>query len=349
MRVLVATVRTPFVQGGAESLVEELIKALIAEGHEAEAVALPFNPSEPERIPDQMLGCRLLDLREIQALPVDRLIAMKFPAYLIPHPQKVFWLMHQHRAAYDMWEHPLGDLRSAPRGRAVRDIIRQGDQRIGEEARAIFTISRTVSERLRRYSEIESTPLYHPPPLAESFYTAETTGDYFFFPSRLSAAKRQELVLRALALTRAPVRVKFSGNADSPPYGKRLREQARALGVEQRVEWLGFISEEQKREAYAHARAVIFPPLDEDYGYISLEAMLAEKAVITCADSGGTLEFVRPGETGLVTAPEETALAQAMDALWQDPALAQEYGRAGRRHYDSLGLSWPQVIKKLLA
>ncbi len=130
MRILVATVRTPFVQGGAETLVDELVKALIAEGHQAEAVAIPFNPADPERIPDQMLACRLMDLREIQAMPIERLIAMKFPAYLIPHPNKVVWLMHQHRAAYDLWEHPLGDLRGTPRGRVVRDVIRRGDQQI---------------------------------------------------------------------------------------------------------------------------------------------------------------------------------------------------------------------------
>ena len=40
------------------------------------------------------------------------------------------------------------------------------------------------------------------------------------------------------------------------------------------------------------ALGVIFPPLDEDYGYVTLEAMLAAKPVITCTDSGGPLEFV---------------------------------------------------------
>ncbi len=191
-----------------------------------------------------------------------------------------------------MWEHPLGDLRGTPRGRAVRDVIRRGDQQIAEEARSIFTISRTVTERLREFSEIESTPLYHPPANAAAFYNAETAGDYLFFPSRLSAVKRQELVLRALALTQQPVRVKFAGVADSPPYGERLRKLARELSVERRVEWLGFITEEEKRDAYAHARAIIFPPVNEDYGYVTLEAMLASKAVITCQDSGGPLEFL---------------------------------------------------------
>jgi glycosyltransferase involved in cell wall biosynthesis len=349
MRVIVANVRTPFIYGGGEVLADELVKALKRERHEADLVSLPFNPGEAERIPDQMLAARLVDLREIYGAPVDRLIALKFPAYLIPHPNKVVWLMHQHRAAYDFWDHPFGNLGAAPRGRTVRDIIRRADQQIADETRGIFTIARNVSRRLREYSGIESTALYHPPSNAESFYCAENTDDYFFFPSRLSAAKRQELVVQALALTRNPVRVKFAGLPDSPSYGDHLARLAQQHGVAERVEWLGFVTEEEKRDGYARSLAVIFPPVDEDYGYITLEAMLASKAVITCEDSGGPLEFVLPNETGIVTPPTPADLARAMDALWEDRALARSQGVAGRRHYGALDLSWKHVVETLLA
>ena len=65
------------------------------------------------------------------------------------------------------------------------------------------------------------------------------------------------------------------------------------LGVSKKVKWLGFITEQEKIDLYAKARAVVYPPADEDYGYVTLEAMLSSKPVITCSDSGGTLEFVR--------------------------------------------------------
>lgn len=349
MRVLIATVRTPFLHGGAEAHAAELLKALLAEGHEAEIVPVPFNPSAVERIPDQMLACRLLDLREIDGMPIDRVIALKFPSYFIRHPRKVIWLLHQYRGAYDLWEHEMGGLRSAPRGRMVRDIIRQADRGMTAGTRAIFTNSGNVSERLRYFSSIDAPPLYHPPPHADSFFCADRTQDYFFYPSRLSRTKRQELVIRALALTREPVRMKFAGGPDTPVFGERLRQLAREVGVTQRVEWLGFISDEEKRDAYASARAVIFPPLDEDYGYITLEAMLASKPVITCDDSGGPLEFILPNETGLIAQPTAESLAAAMDTLWRDPALAVRYGQAAHRHYRSLNLSWPHVVKTLLA
>ena len=349
MRIVVATVRTPFVHGGAEVLADELIKALLAEGHEADLVSIPFNPNEPEHIPDQMLACGLTDLRAVHGMPIDRLIALKFPAYLIPHPRKVIWLLHQHRAAYDLWDHPAGGLSYALRGRIVRDIIQRADRQIGEDARAVFTISRNVTQRLEEFSQVNSVPLYHPPADANDFYCAEKVEDYFFFPSRLSLTKRQELVLRALALTRNPVRVKFAGVADSPPYGEGLVKLARELGVQRRIEWMGFLSQAQKIDAYARALAVVFPPLDEDYGYVTLEAMLASKAVITCTDSGGPLEFLLPGKTGLATPPEPENLAEAMDALWKDRELTRSQGVEGRHQYDKMRLSWSKVVKKLLA
>lgn len=350
MRIIVATVRIPFVYGGAEVLADQLIQALGAAGHEAELLTIPFNPADPERIPDQMLACALMDLEGIHAARVDRLIALKFPAYLIPHSNKVAWIIHQHRQAYDLWDHPLGgDFRNAPRGKIVRDIIRRADAKLCSEAKTIFSLSANVAQRLRHFWNVDTIPLHHPPANPEAFYCADEVDDYIFFPSRLSANKRQDVVLRALSHTRNPVRLKFAGTADSAPYGEQLRAQAHDLGVHGRVEWMGFVSEQQKRDAYAHALAVLFPPFDEDYGYVALEAMLASKAVITCDDSGGPLEFVVPNETGLVSSPEPEKLAAALDTLWEDRALAAKLGRAGRKRYDGLGLSWANVVKHLLS
>jgi glycosyltransferase involved in cell wall biosynthesis len=114
------------------------------------------------------------------------------------------------------------------------------------------------------------------------------------------------------------------------------------------VEWLGQVSEEEKRALYAHALGVVFPPVDEDYGYVTLEAMLAAKPVITCTDSGGPLEFVRHGETGWIAEPTPEALAVALDRLWEERPRAKAMGAAGRAHYESLGISWTTVVERLL-
>jgi glycosyltransferase involved in cell wall biosynthesis len=160
--------------------------------------------------------------------------------------------------------------------------------------------------------------------------------------------KRQELVVAALALTAHPVRVSFMGAADREEYARKLRDMARELGLEERVRWLGPVSDEEKFRLYAHSLGVLFPPVDEDYGYITLEAMLSSRPVITCTDSGGPLEFVRDGQTGYVTHPTPEALAAAMDQLWEDRPQAKSLGEAGRALYDSLGISWPTVVKTLL-
>jgi glycosyltransferase involved in cell wall biosynthesis len=348
MRVLIATVKVPFIRGGAELHAEGLRDALRAEGHEAEIVALPFKWYPPERILDQMLACRLLDVTESGGTSVNCLIGLKFPAYLIPHPNKVLWILHQHRPAYDLWKACGGDLIHYPNGAQICHVIRRTDRQLILQARTIFTNSANVSRRLKRYCGIDSTPLYHPPQHAEQFYS-RAAEHYFFFPSRLQPLKRQALVLEALSRTRQPVCVRFAGVPDHPEYAKTLQRLARELNVHRRVEWMGYLTEEEKRSLYANALGVIFPPLDEDYGYVTLEAMLSSKPVITCMDSGGPLEFVHAGETGLIVEPTPAALAVAMDQLWANPEQAQRLGTAGFTLYQSLDISWPKVVQRLLS
>ncbi len=348
MRILIATTQVPFIRGGAEVHAEGLRDALRRFGHEAEILAIPFKWYPPEEILDHMLACRLFDVSEAAGTPVDRLIGLKFPAYLIPHPNKVLWILHQHRTAYELWDHSLNDLVYYPNGVQVRDVIQQADRKLIPEARAIFANSRNVAHRLKKFCDIDSTPLYHPPPDAEKFY-CDAAENYLFFPSRLCVPKRQTLVLEALAHTRNPVRVTFAGTSDQPSYTDKLKSLAKKLKVQDRVSWLGPISGDEMRERYARALGVIYPPTDEDYGYVTLEGMLAAKPVITCSDSGGPLEFVTDRRNGLITDPTPEALAAGFDTLWEHRERAQAWGEAGRERYESLNLSWETVVNKLLA
>ena len=347
MRIIVATVQVPFVRGGAEVHAEGLRDALQREGHEAEIVAVPFKWYPSSRILDSMLACRLLDLTESAGNKIDRLIALKFPAYLIPHPNKTLWILHQHRAACDMWDSKLGDLIDSPEGVMVRSAIMNADKNLIPEARALYANSFNVSARLKKYCNIDAQPLYHPPLNADKFYCAPAQ-DYLYFPSRLWPVKRQSLVLEALAKTRESVMVYFSGVADNNVYEQELKYIAKKLGVAKKVKWLGFVTEEDKIELYAKALAVIYPPVDEDYGYVTLEAMLSSKPVITCTDSGGTLEFVRDRETGLITGPQADLLGKAMDELWQNRHAAKAWGEAGRKYYEHANITWKNVVGKLL-
>src|SRR5450759_5048557 len=121
MRILIANTRVPFVDGGAEALAQGLHAALRRSGHQADIVAVPFKWDPPERIIEQIMAARLFDLSEAVGMKIDRLIGLKFPAYLSPHPHKVLWILHQHRQAYDLWDHPMGDLQRYPNGPQVRE------------------------------------------------------------------------------------------------------------------------------------------------------------------------------------------------------------------------------------
>lgn len=347
MRVLIVNVQVPFIRGGAEILAEGLRDAIVEAGHHAEIVAIPFNAYTPETVPEQILACRLLDLTSFAATPVDRVIGLKFPAYLVRHTNKVAWILHQHRSAYDLWEEPWGDLIQTTGGDALRDLIRHADRELLPEARSVYTISREVTRRLQEGCGIASTPLYPPVSGGERFECGDQE-DYFFFPSRLSTSKRQLLVLQALARTRQAVRICFIGRPDNEAELRAFRAEIEMLGVADRAQWMGEVSADEKLRLYAHAVGVIFPPLAEDYGYVTAEAMLASKPVISCTDAGAPLELIADGETGLVVPPTPEALAEAMDALWSDRRRALMMGRRGREVYGAKGITWPRVVETLL-
>ena len=348
MKIMIATSGVPFKRSGVEILACRLREALSEPGHEAELIIIPFKDYPPGRIPDQILACRLLDLTETCGVRIDRLIGLNFPAYLIPHPNKVIWLARQHRTAYELWDHATaGDLIHCPDGPVIREAIRRVDCELIPEAKAVYTLSENVSRRLRHFCNIGSQPVYNPPAQAGLLHSSPA-GDYFFFPGRVISSNRQLLAIQALTQCRERTVIRFAGKANDSAERTACVEAITHFKLEGRVEWLGWISEEQKRDLYAHCLGVIFPPVDEDYGYVTLEAMLSAKPVITCSDSGGPLEFVMNRQTGLVVQPTAVALARAMDGLWTDRQCAAAMGDAGRARYHDLHISWDNVVEKLL-
>lgn len=345
MRVGIVSTQVPFVTGGAERHSASLARALRERGHEAAEISIPFKWYPGRILVDHVLAAKLIDLSVFEGAPIDLLIGLKFPAYLARHPNKIFWILHQHRQAYEMWDSGDSDLLYDPDGAAIRDLIREEDRAALSGAR-VYANSRNVAGRLDRYLQLPSTPLYHPPPTAAQLRTGPY-GDYFFAPSRVGPSKRQDLILEALARTKSDARVVFAGPPDSAAYLEKLKDKARRLGLDGRVEWLGAIDDATMVRRYAEARAVVFAPVDEDYGYITLEAMLSAKPVITVRDAGGPLEFIQDGQEGFVTAPDASGLAAAMDRLRDDRGLAERLGQAGFEKYRKADIGWDKVIATL--
>ena len=343
MKVAVLTVQVPFVRGGAELLADWLTENLREHGHEVELVRLPFRWNPPRAVLDHMLAARLTRVR-----PADRVIATKFPAYVVPHENKVVWLLHQFRPVYELWGTPHQGLEDGHEAARVREAVMAVDNAYLPEAKAIYTNSRVTSTRLRNFNGLDSKILY--PPLRDpASFRCESYGDYVFFPSRITSSKRQELLVQALAHTRSGVRAVIAGAGDLPEHVDSLRDLIDREGLGERIELIpAWISEERKLELYANALAVVYPPLDEDsYGYVTMESFYARKPVLTCTDSGGTLELVEDQVTGRVVAPSPVAFAEALDELAEDPALAERLGAGARARLEELYVSWDRVVETL--
>jgi len=346
MRIGITTVQVPFITGGAENLAQGLCQALKRAGHETDLITMPFHHFPPDQTRRDISLWEESSFTSINGYGIDRLIGLMFPAYLAQHENAVFWMLHQHRAVYDLFGTPYdGGLSEMKDGAALQKAVVAADNAAFRRAKGIYTISRTVVDRLKHFNDVDATALYHPPFMAEAFHCAEAW-PYLFCPSRLETLKRQDLLIRAIRRVKAPVHVVFAGDGGQRPALLRLAEQE---GVSERVRFVGHISHAEKVAYYAHSLGVFFGPHNEDYGYVTLEAMLASKPVITCTDSGGPLEFIRDTCDGFVVPPEADSIAEAIDKLWNNRSSAAAMGRAGNEHYRSLGISWGNVVQALLS
>jgi glycosyltransferase involved in cell wall biosynthesis len=275
---------------------------------------------------------------------IDHVIALKFPAFNLKHHNKTVWLMHQHRSVYELYDTKWGENSKSVEASSLREKIIAADTASLSAARAVFTISRTVSGRLLKYNGIESRPLYQPP-LNSGAYQSGENYPYIFFPSRLESLKRQDLLIRAMQHVKEPVIAIIAGEG-----GQRdaLNDLIQSLGLQHRVKLIGRIDNDAMIRYYSNATAIFFGPYAEDYGFVTLEAMLSSKPVITCTDSGGPTEFVIDGDTGYVVDPEAGAVADAINKLWNDRQRSIAMGNNALNHYRSMDISWNNVVAKLL-
>jgi glycosyltransferase involved in cell wall biosynthesis len=341
VRIVVCEAQVPFIRGGAEALSRELVRECRDRGFETELISLPFKWYPQEEVLAHAAMWRLADLSESTGRPIDLLIATKFPSYFARHPRKVTWLVHQHRAAYELVDTPYSDFHHREYDVALRDRLLALDTQMLGECRGLFAISQNIAKRVQRFNGLDATPLYHPPRLAAQLKAGEA-GGYVLSIGRLETVKRVDLAIRAMLHVPPPLSLVVAGTGT---HEAALRTLAESLGLGSRVRFLGEVSNDDVIELYAGALAVVFAPFDEDYGYITLEAFLSHKPVVTTTDAGGPNEFVTDGRNGWVTAPDPRALADAIRALDADRRRSARMGDEG---YDvARGITWSGVIDRL--
>jgi len=341
--IAVVTSSPPFAEGGHLVMARELVRALREEGHQAGLIVTPQNRFGQQGSAYLAAWCTDVQLAH-EERPVDQVISLRFPGYAVQHPKHVLWLNHRMREYYDLWDQFSSHLswKGKLKERTRRAIIHRVDKYLFEQMQRRFVISGTVQARLRRFGGIQSDVLYPPPPKRD--YRHDYYGDYLFGVSRLSPLKRFDLVLRALAEPiAAGIKCVIAGEGAELERLVALRSH---LELDHRVQFVGRIDDAGMIDHLARCRAVIFPPLNEDYGFVTVEAFMCGKPVITCHDSGGPAELVRDGENGYATAPTPEALAAAMRRIMDDRQAAMRMGEAGARQ--AAAMTWPAAIRHLL-
>ena len=332
----------PFVTGGAELHVRSLIDVLRHRGYDVDLVALPFRSQPKDELLAQAAAWRLLDLSSSNGQPVDLLIATRFPTYFARHPRKVAWVIHQHRAAYELCGTAYSDFEHTEADVGLRRHLFELDARMLGECRHVFANSNNTARRLQTFNGIAAEGLYHPPPLADRLHQG-SYGDYVLVVGRLESVKRVDLAIAAMAHVPPPLKLIIAGEGSQRTAAERAVAEHR---LHDRVVFTGAIGGDQLIDLYAGALAVVYAPFDEDYGYVTLEAFLSAKPVITATDSGGTLEFVVDGQNGFVCAPEPAAIGAALATLAADRTRAAQLGQAGLVR--ARQITWDGVVERLL-
>ena len=382
MRIaIVAPQAVPLVLGGAENLWWGLQDHISSETeHSCDLINIPSPEQSFEALISSYETFSKLDLSAY-----DCVISGKYPAWMVKHPNHICYMLHRLRGLYDTYNPAQHDaaILDHPKIRPLIDWMALGpdpsnpdqDSELFDRLRGMVDaglpdgatafpgpLSRAVihfldnlalaPHRIQRYGAISGTvakrqdyfptdvsvEVLFPPPHRDN-YTCGAS-DYFFTSSRLDGAKRIDMVVKAMKLVKTDIPLLIAG---SGPQAEHLKELANG---DPRIQFLGYVADEDMPDYYANARAVPFVPADEDYGLVTIEAMRSAKPVITFTDSGGPPELITHDKSGLICQPTIEELAKAMERLAQNPTEAAEMGKVGAE--DAKTISWDRVANGLM-
>ena len=197
-----------------------------------------------------------------------------------------------------------------------------------QQSSAVTTVSRWLA---RETETLVSgvTAAVAPMPVATELFSpgGQRETNRLLFVGRLTAQKGIAALIEALGRMRHKASLDVVGEG---PLSTELADRARAIGVGDRISWLGHLPQPKLTELYRRATALVVPSTDEGLGLVAVEAQLCETPVVGF-ESGGLTDTVQHDRTGLLVPPGDVAaLAATLDGLLDRPDRGAELGRAGR-------------------
>ncbi|WP_455437067.1 glycosyltransferase family 4 protein [Hungatella hathewayi] len=377
---VVAPSPVPFKIGGMENLAWGLCDAINQyTDHQAELIKLPSRENNFWDLIETYYSYYKVDLSYY-----DCVISTKYPSWMVKHQNSICYMVHTLRGLYDTYHlmnQPFEVDASNPYiknilcymeqntlakdldeffeivfalrepnknipdkyfefpGPFIRKIIHFMDQWAlsSKNVTNIYAISNTIKNRTEYFPPSVPVTVIYPPAVLKKI----SFGDYkyIFIISRLDSPKRIDMLIQAMKWVKSDIKLFIAGTG---PEEKKLKKLA---AKDHRINFLGFINDEEVDIYYSNCLFVPYFPYDEDYGYITLEAMLHKKAVLTTNDAGGPGEFVLNGKNGFITRFSEKEIAEKIDYLAQNPAIAQKMGENAFESVKSI--TWEKVTEEL--
>jgi len=374
---IVASSPIPFGVGGAEKLWWGMLEYINKHTmHQCELIKIPVIENTFWGLIDSYYSFYNLDLSHF-----DMVITGKYPAWMLKHDNHHIYMLHCLRGFYDCY-HFLGlddslktenkkiinilhkldntnttieeifkllfelkndnsidkDIFEFP-GVFIKQLVHFFDKRSMKKVKRFSAISQTVASRKEYFPVDCNVNVVYPPSVLTDFNNVAS--NYFLTVSRLDGAKRIEMIVEAYMNSDTNIPLKIAGTG---PLFDTIKE---LIKDDPYIELLGFVNDDELMKYYADAYAVIFIPYDEDYGLITIEAMMCEKAVLTFTDTGGVVEFVENNITGLVSEPNVHGLTKNIEYISQHPKLCKKMGKEAKKRVNKI--TWENTINALLS
>lgn len=372
----------PFTVGGMENMMSGLYDQINHNtSHQAELLKLPTKEHSFWDLIESYYQFYKLDVSHF-----DAIIVGKYPAWMVQHRNKIFYVAHRLRGLYDTY-HYMNQPLEVPRGNSKIDtildymeacphpdsldtffkIIFQLRDSAGIEEMSYFVFPGPFIRKIVHYmdayafqeTELETYfSISNTVKERENYFPMGSHVEVVYLPSGQASIKEGEykhifMVSRLDKPKRIDMLIQAMKYVKSevPLYiagtGPERAYLEKLADKDPRIHFLGFISDEDVDSYYADALVIPYFPQEEDYGLITYESMMHKKPVITTIDAGGPTEFVKNYETGFVTQCDPREIAEKIDYLAQHIDEAKKMGENGFHIVKEI--TWKTVLDKILS